>query len=607
VTASDTELYATLSAINPPPANLVDLAIAIKGVDPATLTTPPSQPLQTYQVGDTRTFWTHNNDTFEFQNITAKLMYISKHAYFWQDQASQPLNASGKIATSADWAAIGDSFDNSYEIDRAVLGHEVSPALNRDPRLFVIYSDSLGKVGGYFGQADQLPAAVEPHSNQGNYFFISNTWSSGVASEYNKEVLAHEFQHMIRKNTNPNEDGWMNEGLSMLAQQLVGMRGDNYVPDYLANPDQSLWLWTSSPQDYGQAFLYMEYLYEQMGTKFITALGADPKVGLASIDDVLASFKSKRNADDMDADSITAAFFNDPKLFSGLFAYKTPTIPTIAPHYAFTSLPAIYQGTVQQYGGVDIMSFTGKNKTTLTFTGDQVVSLLPAEAHSGDYMWWSDRFDSTFSTLTREVDLTKVSAATLKYWTWYDVEENWDYAYLMVSTDNGTHWTIVPATSSRETNPNDQNMGHGFSGKSGGANAAWIQETANLIAYAGKKILLRFAMQTDISVNKFGFAVDDISIPEIGWSDNVEAGDSGWTADGFVRIHNRVPQIWRVRAVEQNKDGSIIVHDIDIVNGTGKLNVDFSNLNRLIVFVIGQTRFTSIPASYKVEVSPSWP
>jgi len=604
-TTADADLYAALAEMNPDPADRVALAIAIEGLDPASLPTPPSGPPQTHAVGDTHEFWTHNSDEFKFTRIAAKLMFISKHAYFWQDEASQPLNADGETATDKDWAAVGESFDNSYEKVRAVFGDEEAPGLDGDVRLFVIYSDSLGKVGGYFGQADQLPAAVEAHSNQGQFFFISNTWSSGVASDYNKEVLAHEFQHMIHKHMDPNEEGWMNEGLSMLAQQVAGMRGYNSVVDYLAKPDQSLWFWSSDSQDYGQSFLYMAYLYEQMGDEFITALVADQVNGLASIDETLSKFNSPRNADDMYADSLIAAFFNNDALGAGQFVYKIPVIPLIAPRYEFTSDSGIYQGIVQQYGGVDIMSFTGKGQATLTFTGDQTIQLLPTEAHSGENFWWSNRYDSTFSTLTREVDLSKVSSATLDYWAWYDVEEDWDYAYLLVSTDNGEHWRLVPATSSRETDPNDQNLGYGFSGKSGGgADAIWIQESADLSAYTGQKILLRFAMQNDLAVNNFGFAVDDLSIPEIQWSDNVESADTGWIPGGFVRSHNRVPQAWRVRAVEERKDGSIIVHDIDILNGVGKLGIDFGRLKRIVVFVVGQTRYTTLPASYQVEVAP---
>jgi hypothetical protein len=111
-------------------------------------------------------------------------------------------------------------------------------------------------------------------------------------------------------------------------------------------------------------------------------------------------------------------------------------------------------------------------------------------------------------------------------------------------------------------------------------------------------------MQNDLAVNRYGFAVDDLSIPEINWNDDAESGDSGWTSAGFLRIHNRIPQVWGVRAVEERADGSIVVHDLDIVNGAGKLSIDFSALKRLIVFVIGQTRYTDLPASYRVEVAP---
>lgn len=605
-TTTDAELYETLNGMDPDPADRIALAVAIQGLDPASLPTPPDGPLQTHAVGDTRKFWTHNSDTFTFNQITARLMFISKHAYFWQDEATVPLNTDGEPATEADWQAVGESFDNSYEQVRAVFGTEEAPGLDGDPRLFVIYSDSLGQVGGYFGQADQLPAAVEAHSNEGQFFFISNTWSSGVASEYNKEVLAHEFQHMIHKHMDPNEEGWMNEGLSMLAQQVAGMRGYNSVADYLAKPDQSLWFWSSDGQDYGQSFLYMAYLYEQMGEAFITSLVTDQANGFASMDEQLAAAGSPRNADELYADMFTAVFFNNESLADGQFVFKIPVIPLVAPRYEFTTPAGMYQGTVQQYGGLDIMTFTGQKPSTLTFTGDQTVQLIPTEAHSGENFWWSNRYDSTFSTLTREVDLGKVSSATLNYWAWYDIEEDWDYAYLLVSTDNGEHWDLVPATSSRDTDPNAQNLGHGFSGKSGGgADAAWIEETADLSAYAGQKILLRFAMQNDLAVNNFGFAVDDLSIPEVNWSDDAESGDAGWTSGGFVRSHNRVPQVWHVRAVEERSDGSIVVHDMDIVNGRGNLAFDFSGLKRLVVFVIGQTRYTTIPASYQVEIAPS--
>lgn len=602
-TTEDAALYQAIAELPAAPADRIELAIEIEKLDPAKLPTPPTKPLQVYKVGDTRQFWVQNSTTFEFKQITAELMYISKHAYFWQDMENTALNASGVEATSEDWAAAGASFDTSYERVRAVFGSEDSPGLDGDTRLFVVNSDNLGKEGGHFSQADQLPAVVDVHSNEGQYFFISNTWSSGIASNYYKEVLAHEFQHMVHKHVDPDEEGWLNEGLSMLAQQVAGMRGDNWVSEYFITPDQSLWYWSSTSADYGQSYLYLEYLYELFGDDFINSLAANQANGLASIDQTLIEFNSARDADELYVDAITAAFFNDPTMAEGQYAYKIPTLTPMVPKYEFKSTPGIYQGTVQQYGGVDIITFTGQGNATLIFTGDQRSSLIPTKAHSGVNFWWSNRNDSSFTTLTREVDLSDAQSATLKYWVWYDIEEDWDYAYLLVSTDNGAHWDIVPTKSSRETNPNNQNLGYGFSGMSGGGTEAiWIEESADLTPYAGGRILIRFAMQNDLVVNNYGFAIDDLTIPEINWSDDAETGSNEQASDSFIRIHNYIPQVWNVRVVEQGEGNAIEVHDLEVSNGTAKLEINLSEMKRLVVFIVGQTRYTTLPATYQVEV-----
>ncbi len=598
-TRTDKNLYQSLSSVQTAALNNTALAVSIKNLDPARIPMAPTGPRINYQAGDTRTFWVRDSSTLQFNQITAQLMIISDHAYFWQDMEI------AQDVTPEAWASAAESFDNSYQRVRAVFGSEESLGLDGDPRLFVVHSERVGEVGGYFSETDQLPAVVDAHSNEGQFFFVSNSQTAGIASEYYKETLAHEFQHMIQNNVDSNEEAWLNEGLSMLAQQIAGMRGDNWVENYLVDPDQSLWYWSKNSADYGQSYLYLDYLYEQLGADFIKSLAANPVNGAVSIDQTLKQFKSSRNADALYMDAISAAFFNDLKLQNSALKYQIPNLPVMFPTYESESPISLYQGTVQQYGGVDILTFIGDNDARLNFRGDQRVKLIPTSAHSGDRFWWSNRNDSSFATLTRKVDLTQAQTATLKYWAWYDIEKDWDYAYLLVSTDNGAHWTPIPTTSSRETDPNGQNYGHGFSGISGnGSEAAWIEETANLNAYAGRQILLRFAMQNNRSVNNFGFAVDDLSIPQIGWNDNAEAEGRDWIADGFIAIHNHVPQVWAVRAVEQKMDGSIRVHDLDIKKGIGELDIDFSDVRRLVVFIIGQTHYTTLPAAYQVSISP---
>jgi immune inhibitor A len=49
----------------------------------------------------------------------------------------------------------------------------------------------------------------------------------------------------------------------------------------------------------------------------------------------------------------------------------------------------------------------------------------------------------------------------------YSIEDDWDYAYLKVSTDGGTTWTYVETNLSTTTDPNQQNEGFGITGCSG--------------------------------------------------------------------------------------------------------------------------------------------
>jgi len=113
----------------------------------------------------------------------------------------------------------------------------------------------------------------------------------------------------------------------------------------------------------------------------------------------------------------------------------------------------------------------------------------------------------------------------------YNIEEDWDYAYVVVSDDGGATWTGAETNLSTDDDPNGQNFGNGITGSSGGA---WVDLTAELDDWAGETVLVGFRYWTDPFVNPVGFSVDNISIaggPTMG----AEA-DDGFTfdpADGF--------------------------------------------------------------------------
>src|SRR5436309_14467665 len=100
--------------------------------------------------------------------------------------------------------------------------------------------------------------------------------------------------------------------------------------------------------------------------------------------------------------------------------------------------------------------------------------------------WWSNRYDNIDSTLTRSFDLTglKGKHVTLQFDTWLDLETDYDYAFVEVSTDS-MNWTTLKGKYTTTSNPNGANWGNGYTGESGGGSSPqWVQESIDLTRYA---------------------------------------------------------------------------------------------------------------------------
>ncbi|MFD7230598.1 immune inhibitor A domain-containing protein [Streptomyces sp. NPDC059881] len=166
-----------------------------------------------------------------------------------------------------------------------------------------------------------------------------------------------------------------------------------------------------------------------------------------------------------------------------------------------------------------------KKKVTTTI-------VKPAE---GSKQWWSDMGDDLKNTLTRSVDLTGKSKASLELSGWWDIEADYDFLYTEVSADGGATWTAVDGTADGKAIPRDASDAPALTGPSEG-NKKLVY---SLDAYAGKKVDVRFRYQTDGGAGGKGFTADAITVNADGaplFSDNAEGDDNGWTAKGFSRI-----------------------------------------------------------------------
>lgn len=173
-----------------------------------------------------------------------------------------------------------------------------------------------------------------------------------------------------------------------------------------------------------------------------------------------------------------------------------------------------------------------------TKQAQQLVALLPdkqlnsfiGDPYAGGYFYHSGSGNDLDNSMTRSVTLP-AGAVSFSAKVRFDIELDWDYAYLTV---NGVN---VPTNLSTNTNPNGQNFGEGITGSTGGN---WVDLTADLSAFAGQTVTLGFRYWTDGAVAEAGFGVDEITIT--GLSTDGGETEPGWAYDGFTRTTGTVTQ-----------------------------------------------------------------
>ncbi|WP_329037752.1 immune inhibitor A [Streptomyces sp. NBC_00178] len=183
-----------------------------------------------------------------------------------------------------------------------------------------------------------------------------------------------------------------------------------------------------------------------------------------------------------------------------------------------------------------VSEYNTKDKQALVVElPDKEVTTTVAKPAEGSKQWWSDMGDDLSNTLTRSVDLTGRTSASLDLSGWYDIEADYDYLYAEVSDNGGSSWTALDGTADGNAIPRDASDKPALTGVSG----AVKKLSYPLNAYAGKKIDLRFRYQTDGGAGGKGFTADAITVTADGavlFTDNAEGDDNGWTAKGFSRI-----------------------------------------------------------------------
>ncbi|MEV4493258.1 immune inhibitor A domain-containing protein [Micromonospora coxensis] len=313
--------------------------------------------------------------------------------------------------------------------------------------------------------------------------------------------------------------------------------------------DTGMWIrdYTTEPENGGLGVFAHEYGHDLGLPDYYDTAGGDNGVGFWSL---MASGSWLSHGTD---DIGSTPGYMDPfsKLFLGWLNYSTV-----------------------EYG-------KGSTQVTLGPAGDSdgpkaqaVVVNLPPQTQTtsyntpfaGSYEWWGGSADDLNTTLTRTLDLSGSTSASITAKAWYDIEEDYDYLYAEVSTNGGATWAPLSNSS----------IDAGETGVDGSTSGNWVDLTYDLSAYAGQTVQFRYRYQTDGGVHLAGAFLDNISLVKNGavaWTDDAETLAAEWTAKGFTRMSGSVTDSYPRFYIAENR--SYVGYDDTL--RTGGYNFGFGN------------------------------
>ncbi len=419
-------------------------------------------------------------------------------------------------------------------------------------------------VAGYFSSSED--AANNKNMMHIDSYDWANRTGPGVARPFLYEgVFAHEFEHLIHFDQDPDEPSWVDEGLADLAGFLCGYgHSSGHVAYYLVyHPVTALTFWGGGLESYGASYLFQLYLFEKYGGRaFTSALVQEQANGIEGVQKTLAAFGYQDSFKQVFTNWAIANYIDDTRKGGGKYGYETLEIggedswgyslgysllnfwygpPVAAPVEVSSDL---LTGSDPQPYTAQYLWFNSKKAATVKIDGDDNSGTLP---NSGTYEWYSDAeawawrsFYQTFAV--------PAGGAFLSFHTFFDIEEDWDYGYVEVYDRDTGLWSTLPAigggTVSNLAHPQDnpntpvgrEPMDYAAAGKWNaftGSSGGWVAVSMDLSDFAGHSIDLYFTTWQDGAFTLQMMYVDDISFTGISFQDGAENGPGDWTTTGW--------------------------------------------------------------------------
>jgi hypothetical protein len=156
-----------------------------------------------------------------------------------------------------------------------------------------------------------------------------------------------------------------------------------------------------------------------------------------------------------------------------------------------------------------------------------------------------------------QIQLTNALGAVLEFDTQWDIEDDWDYGQVQISTNNGTNWI---ALTGQYTNPGTGSFQPPGGPVYDGAQLSWVHETIDISNYSEQQITIRFYFRSDYAIQKDGWYVDNIKISVYNGIIPVEL-----VSFSSSIINNTICLNW-ITATELNNSGFDVEKSTDNVN-----------------------------------------
>lgn len=395
----------------------------------------------------------------------------------------------------------------------------------------------------------------QPADGPGDAFFVEG-------------VIAHELEHLLHSYSDEGELSWVDEGLADWAFFANGypVGGSHITYQQVFHRETSLTRWGGGLENYGAAYLFFQYLWERAGGN-----GADDGAGQFTPDqqydgeagDLLLQLVFENDLDGMagvqaaitqwnattsgaDLPSVeqvfqdwTIALYLDQE-GSTLFDIRAVDFgdPTTTTRWTIEMANATFWKHRGQYNGatpesrwlhsgrvpdqvalpfgVSYETFRNPGSTfTVSFEGEPQTVIPP---HTGATHWYGGYESMSDNVLDVDAGTTQLGGAVLDFWTWYFIEDGWDFGFVEALVDG--RWVTVPLvddtgqTVTTDEDPHGTNSeGNGLTGTSGGTyfvdEPEYVHLTATLPA-GTTDVQLRYS--TDAAYLDTGWFVDDVQI-----------------------------------------------------------------------------------------------